>query len=210
MIQKNTTVPTSKTQTFSTAGDNQTSVEVHVLQGERPLASDNRTLARFILDGIPPSPRGMPQVEVTFDIDANGILNVKANDKASGKSQSVKIQASTSLSKDEIEKLKREAAEHAEEDMKKRELVETRNQAEQIAYTAEKAIRDAGDKIGDDVKKPITEKIESLKKVREGEDVDAIKSAIADLSAEIQKIGQAFYTKGDDTGGTAEPETKSN
>ncbi len=210
MIPKNTTVPTSKTQIFSTAGDNQTMVEVHVLQGERPMASNNKTLALFKLDGIPPSPRGMPQIEVTFDIDANGILNVKAIDKASGKSQSVKIEASTSLSKDEIEKLKREAAEHAGEDAKKRELVEAKNQAEQIVYTAEKAVRDGGDKIGDDVKKPIAEKIEAVKKAKDGEDMGALQSAVADLSAEIQKIGQKIYTKEDDhDSGKPEADAKS-
>src|SRR5579863_841311 len=139
MIQKNTTVPTAKTQVFSTAADNQTSVEVHVLQGERPMAADNKTLARFILDGIPPSPRGVPQVEVTFDIDANGILSVSAKDKASGKTQSVKIEASTNLSKDEIERLKREAAEHAAEDAKKKDLIEAKNQAESLIYVSEKA-----------------------------------------------------------------------
>ncbi len=196
MIQKNTTVPTAKTQTFSTAADNQTSVEVHVLQGERPMAADNKTLARFILDGIPPSPRGVPQVEVTFDIDANGILHAKAVDKSSGKSQSVRIEASTALSKDEIEKLKKEATEHAAEDEKKRALVDARNQAESTIYLAEKAIRDAGDKIGDDVKKPIAEKIEAVKRVKDGEDTEAIKTALTELSSEIQKIGQVLYNQG--------------
>ena len=210
MIQKNTTVPTSKTQVFSTAADNQLSVEVHVLQGERPMASDNRTLARFILDGIPPSPRGVPQVEVSFDIDANGILSVKAMDKASGKSQTVKIEASTSLSKDEIERLKKDAAEHAAEDMKKRDLVEARNQAESTVYVAEKALKDAGDKVSADVKAAVMEKIEAVKKAlqpaqditKESEHVDAIKSALADLSAEVQKIGQAMYTDKNDGGQT--------
>lgn len=195
MIQKNTTVPTAKTQVFSTAADNQTSVEVHILQGERPMASDNKTLARFILDGIPPSPRGMPQIEVTFDIDANGILNVSAKDKASGKSQSVKIEASTNLSKDEVEKLKKEAEMHASEDAKKREVIEARNQAESLIYLSEKSLRDAGDKITPDIKTGVTEKIESLKKVKEGEDLEVIKSASADLSAEIQKIGQTMYNQ---------------
>jgi molecular chaperone DnaK len=220
MVPKNTTVPTAKTQTFSTAADNQPSVEVHVLQGERPMAADNRTLARFILDGIPPSPRGVPQVEVTFDIDANGILQVKAVDKASGKSQSVKIEASTSLSKDDVERLKREAVEHAAEDAAKRELVETRNQAESTAYLAEKALKDAGDKIGDDVKKPVQEKLDALKKVKDGADVQAIKTALAELSAEVQKIGQVLYNQGkgdnqtppspDDAGQSApqEPESR--
>jgi molecular chaperone DnaK len=195
MILKNTTVPTAKTQVFSTAADNQTSVEVNVIQGERPMAADNKTLARFILDGIPPSPRGLPQIEVTFDIDANGILNVSAKDKGTGKTQSVKIEASTNLSKDEVEKLKKEAAEHAVEDAKKKELIDARNQAESTIYLAEKSIKDAGDKLPDDVKAAITEKLEDLKKTKEGEDKDAIARALEALSAELQKIGQAFYNK---------------
>jgi len=201
MIPKNTTVPTAKTQVFSTAADNQTSVEVHVLQGERPMAADNKSLAKFLLDGIPPSPRGVPQVEVTFDIDANGILNVSAKDKATGKSQSVKIQASTNLSKDEIERLKKEAAEHAAEDAKRKELIEARNQAESLAYLAEKSMKDAGDKLPADVKAGITEKLDALKKARESEDVAAIQSATEALSAEIQKIGQAAYNKNNGTEG---------
>ena len=200
MIPKNTTVPTSKTQVFSTAADNQTSVEVHVLQGERPMAADNRTLARFMLEGIPPSPRGVPQVEVVFDIDANGILSVTAKDKASGKSQSVRIEASTSLSKEEIEKLKKEAAEHASEDASRRELAETRNQAEQTLYLAEKAVKDAGDKIGEDVRSAVSAKIEALKKVKDEGGLEEVKSALAELSAEIQKIGQTMYNKKDDAG----------
>jgi molecular chaperone DnaK len=195
MIAKNTTVPTAKTQTFSTAADNQTSVEVHVLQGERPMAADNKTLARFILDGIPPSPRGVPQVEVIFDIDANGILNVSAKDKASGKMQSVKIEASSNLSKDDIEKMKREAAEHAAEDAKKRDLIDARNQAESLIYTTEKAIADAGEKLPTDIKATITEKLEAVKKAKDGDNLDEIKSTTAALSAEIQKIGQAAYNK---------------
>ncbi|HTY39917.1 MAG TPA: molecular chaperone DnaK [Candidatus Paceibacterota bacterium] len=197
MIQKNTTVPTAKTQIFSTAADNQPSVEIHVLQGERPMAADNRTLARFLLDGIPPSPRGIPQIEVSFDIDANGILSVKAVDKASGKTQSVRIEASTALSKDEIERLKKEATEHATDDAKKRDLVEARNQAESTVYLAEKALREAGDKLTADIKKPIEDKIEVLKKAKEADDLDRIKSALADLSTEIQKIGQMLYNKAD-------------
>ncbi|MBM3257202.1 MAG: molecular chaperone DnaK [Candidatus Liptonbacteria bacterium] len=193
MIPKNTTVPTAKTQVFSTASDNQTSVEVHVLQGERPMAADNKTLARFMLDGIPPAPRGVPQVEVVFDIDANGILNVSAKDKASGKSQSVKIQASTNLSREEIEKLKQEAASHAAEDAKRKELAEVKNQAESTVYLAEKALKDGGEKVPADVKKTVEEKVEALKKVKDGEDAQAIKVALEALSAEIQKIGQAFY-----------------
>ena len=149
-----------------------------------------------MLDGIPPSPRGMPQIEVTFDIDANGILNVSAKDKATGKSQSVKIQASTNLSKDEIEKLKKEAAEHAVEDAKRRDLAEVRNQAESLVYLAEKSVKDAGDKLPADIKSGIAEKAEALKKVKDGEEVAAIQSAVAALSAEVQKIGQTFYNKG--------------
>ena len=214
MIPKNTTVPTAKSQVFSTAADNQTSVEVHVLQGERPMAGDNKTLAKFILDGIPPSPRGIPQVEVTFDIDANGILNVSAKDKASGKVQSVKVEASSNLSKEEIEKLKKEAAEHAVEDEKKKALIETRNQAESTIYLTEKAIKDAGDKLPADIKAGVDEKLEALKKVKDTEDEPAIKAAIEALSTEIQKIGQAAYNntngpQGDNGGnptGDAEPD----
>ena len=195
MIPKNTTVPTAKTQVFSTAADNQTTVEVHVLQGERPMAADNKSLARFMLDGIPPSPRGVPQIEVVFDIDANGILNVSAKDKATNKSQSVKIQASTNLSKDEIERLKKEAAEHAAEDEKKKELIEARNQAESLIYLAEKSMKDAGDKLSPEVKTAVTEKLDALKKAKEGEDKAAIEAATSALSAEVQKIGEAFYNK---------------
>lgn len=195
MIQKNTTVPTAKTQIFSTAADSQTSVEVHITQGERPMAADNKTLARFILDGIPPSPRGLPQIEVTFDIDANGILNVSAKDKGTGKTQSVKIQASTNLSKDDIEKMKQEAAAHAAEDEKKKELIDARNQAESAIYVAEKSMKDAGDKLPVDVKTGIDVKLEDVKKVKEGEDAGTIKAAIEALQTELQKIGQAFYNK---------------
>ena len=207
MIPKNTTVPTSKTQVFSTAGDNQNSVEIRVVQGERPMAADNKTLARFILDGIPPAPRGLPQIEVTFDIDANGILNVSAKDKATGKSQSIKIEATTTLSKDEIEKLKKEAAEHAMEDTRKKELAEVKNQAESIIYLAEKSLKDAGDKISQDIKTTIIEKIEALKKTGESMDAEAIKTAMNNLSAELQKIGQAMYgNQGGNQGGQKGPE----
>lgn len=209
MIQKNTTVPTSKSQTFSTAADNQTSVEIHVTQGERPMSADNKTLARFILDGIPPSPRGVPQIEVSFDIDANGILNVKAVDKASGKSQSVKIEASTNLSKDEIEKLKQDAAKFAAEDAKKKEMSEAKNHAESLVYMSEKALKDAGDKVPADVKDSINAKIEELKKVKDGTDAEAIKSAAEALSSEIQKIGQSVYNK-TNGGGNNEGESGSN
>ncbi len=204
LIEKNTTVPTSKSQVFSTAADNQPSVEIHVLQGEREMASDNKTLAKFMLDGIPPAPRGVPQVEVSFDIDANGIVNVSAKDKASGKIQSVHIEASTSLSKDEIEKLKQEAATYAVEDKKKREMVETKNQAENLIYVSEKSLKDAGDKVPAEVKSSITEKLDKIKLVKDGTDVEAIKTAIAELSTEIQKIGSSMYGK-DPAGATEKP-----
>ena len=193
LIERNTTIPTSKSQVFSTAADNQTSVEIHVLQGERPMATDNKSLGRFILSGIPPAPRGVPQVEVTFDIDANGILNVKAKDKASGKEQSITITASSGLSKDEVERMKQDAAKHADEDKKKRELIDVRNGADSLVFTAEKAVKDGGDKVPADVKKEVEEKIEAVKKVKDGEDKDAIKKATDDLGQTIQKIGQAMY-----------------
>lgn len=195
LIEKNTTIPTAKTQVFSTAADNQTSVEIHVLQGEREMASDNKTLARFVLDGIPPSPRGMPQIEVAFDVDANGILNVSAKDKASGKSQSVRIEATTSLSKEEVERLKADAARHAEEDKKKKEIAEAKNQAEQLIYAAEKALKDAGEKVPADIRKSVEEKIAALKSAKDGADASAIKAATEALSAELQKIGAAMYNQ---------------
>ncbi|MCX6788771.1 MAG: molecular chaperone DnaK [Candidatus Jorgensenbacteria bacterium] len=205
MIQKNTTMPTAKTQVFSTAADNQTSVEIHIGQGERPMMADNKTLARFILDGIPPSPRGMPQVEVTFDIDANGILSVSAKDKASGKSQSVKIEASTSLNKEEIERLKQEAAAHAAEDEKRRIIIEIKNQAESMIYVSEKGVRDAGEKVPAELKESIEKKIATLKEVKEKDDADAIKNATQDLSAELQKIGEIMYKDNKETPAAGEP-----
>ncbi len=202
LIEKNTTIPTAKTQVFSTAADNQPSVEIHVLQGEREMAADNKTLAKFMLDGIPPAPRGVPQVEVTFDIDANGILNVSAKDKASGKVQSVKIEASTSLSKDEVERLKNEAAAHREEDQKKRELIEVKNSAESAVYAGEKALREAGDKVPEDIKSAVTAKIDAVKAVKDGTDAEAIKKALEELSQEAQKIGAHMYK---DQGAGAQP-----
>mgnify|MGYP001559795995 FL=1 len=193
VIEKNTTVPTAKSQIFSTASDGQTSVEIHVLQGERQMAGDNKTLARFMLDGIPPSPRGVPQVEVTFDIDANGVLSVKAKDKATGKEQSVRIEASTSLSKDEIEKMKKDAELHAEEDRNLREMADIKNTADAIVYTAEKSLRDAGDKVPADLKSDIESKIAALKQVKDGSDKNAIRSASEALSATLQKIGEIMY-----------------
>ncbi|MEK7075137.1 MAG: molecular chaperone DnaK, partial [Patescibacteria group bacterium] len=193
LIEKNTTIPTAKTQVFSTASDGQTSVEIHVLQGERQMASDNKTLATFMLDGIPPSPRGVPQVEVTFDIDANGVLSVKAKDKATGKEQSVRIEASTSLSKEEIEKMKKDAELHAEEDKNLREMADMKNTADAIVYTSEKSLRDAGDKVPADLKSDIESKITALKQVKDGTDKNAIRSASEALSVTLQKIGEIMY-----------------
>ena len=195
LIEKNTTIPASKSQIFSTAMDNQPSVEIHVLQGEREMAADNKTLGRFILDNIPPAPRGVPQIEVSFDIDANGILNVKAVDKASGKEQSIKIEGSTGLSEEEIEKMKKDAEAHAEEDKKKKEEVEVRNTADTLVFTTEKAIKDAGDKLTDDEKKPVEEKLEALKEVLKDEKADSekIKKATEELSTAAQTIGEKLY-----------------
>lgn len=193
IIEKNTTIPVSKNQIFSTAADNQTSVEIHVLQGEREMAGDNKTLGRFILDGIPPSPRGMPQVEVSFDIDANGILSVSARDIATNKKQSIRIEASSGLSKEDIEKMKKEAELHAEEDKKKKELVEIKNAADSLIYTAEKSLKDAEGKIPEDKKKEIEEKIERLKKSKDGTDAEIIKKDSEDLSRDLQSIGEILY-----------------
>ncbi|MDP4009248.1 MAG: molecular chaperone DnaK [bacterium] len=193
LIAKNTTIPASKSQVFSTAADNQTSVDVHVVQGERSMVQDNKSLGRFILDGIPPSPRGIPQVEVTFDIDANGILSVTAKDRASGKSQSIRIEGSTGMSEEEVERLKREAETHAEEDKKKQELVETRNVADSLLYTAEKSLRDAGEKIAEDIRKEVREKIEALKSVKDKGTIEELKKAVEDLSQATQKVGSALH-----------------
>lgn len=193
LIPKNTTIPTSKTQIFSTAADNQTSVEIHVLQGERPMAADNKTLGRFILDGIPPAPRGVPQIEVTFDIDANGILNVSAKDKATGRSQSIRIEGSTGLSKEEVARLRKEAELHAQEDQKKRELIDAKNTADSLIYTCEKALRDAGDRVSPDIKKEIEDKIAGLRQVKDGDNIEDIKAKTADLSQAIQKVGAELY-----------------
>lgn len=192
MIDKNTTVPVAKTQNFSTAADNQPQVEIHVLQGERPMASGNKTLGKFTLDGIPPAPRGVPQVEVSFDIDANGILNVSAKDKTTGKEQKITIQGSSGLTKEEKERMIRDAEAHAAEDSKKKEAIEAKNMAETLIYTAEKAIKDAGDKLSTDIKSEVEVKIEALKKTKDSDDAKSIKQASEELSTAMQKIGQAY------------------
>ncbi|MEQ1500021.1 MAG: molecular chaperone DnaK [Parcubacteria group bacterium] len=190
LVERNTTIPASRSQVFSTAADNQTSVEIHIVQGERAMASDNKSLGRFILDGIPPAPRGMPQVEVMFDVDANGILSVKAKDKASGKEQSIRIEARSSLSKEEIEKMQKDAEAHAQDDLKKKDLVEAKNIAEQLVYTAEKSLKDAGDKVPAELRASIENKITDTKNATKGEDMDQIKKTTSELSNELQKIGE--------------------
>jgi molecular chaperone DnaK len=191
LIEKNTTIPSSKSQVFSTAADNQPQVEINISQGERALSVDNKSLGRFILDGIPPAPRGVPQIEVTFDVDANGILNVKAVDKASGKEQSIKIEASSGLTDEDIEKMTKDAEMNEESDKKKTDMIEGRNIAEQTIYAAEKAITEGGESVTDEIKNPINEKIEELKKVKDGDDLEVIKTATAALSTEMQKIYEA-------------------
>ncbi len=193
VIERNTTIPTAKSQIFSTAADGQTSVEVHVLQGERDMATDNRSLGRFTLSGIPTAPRGVPQVEVTFDIDANGILSVKAKDKATNKEQQITITASTNLSKDDVEKMRKDAELHADEDKKRRDAVEVKNMAEAMVYTTEKMLKEHGEKAKPEDKKDVEEKLEVLKKVKEGEDIDAIKQAADALATAAQKVGAALY-----------------
>ena len=193
LIERNTTIPTRKSQVFSTASDNQSQVEIHVLQGERPMAADNKTLGNFVLDGIPPAARGVPQVEVTFDIDANGIIKVTAQDKATGRSQDITITASSGLSDEEVEKMRKDAEEHAEEDAKHKELVEARNHADNTAYGAEKAIKDLGDKVPDEVKTEVEEAVAEVRKALDTEDVEAIKKATEALTEVVQKIGASLY-----------------
>jgi len=193
LIERNTTIPTSKSQIFSTAADNQTQVDIHVLQGEREMAADNKTLGRFILDGIPPAPRGIPQIEVSFDIDANGIVNVKAVDKATGKEQKITITASSGLSEEEIEKMKKDAEAHADEDKKKRELIEAKNVAESLIYTAEKTLKDAGEKVDSNKKTEVEEKIKALKDVLAEENVEVIKNSTEALSTSLQELGASMY-----------------
>lgn len=190
LIEKNTTIPTSRSQIFSTAADNQTQVEINVVQGERAMAADNKSLGRFVLDGIPPAPRGVPQVEVTFDIDANGILSVKAKEKSTGKEQSIKIEARSSLTKEEIEKMKKDAEINNAADQKKKEEVEIRNVAEQLIYTAEKAVKDNKDKVPAEIISAVEKKIEEAKAAKNGTDIAAIKASTEALSTEMQKIGE--------------------
>src|SRR3989344_5782658 len=195
LITRNTTVPTAKSEVFSTAGDNQTQVEIHILQGERPLARDNKSLGRFILDGIPPAPRGVPQIEVTFDLDANGILTVTAKDKATGKSQAIKITGSTGLSKEEVEKMREEADKHAESDKVEKEKIEAKNKADNMIYVAEKSLKDAGDKAAKEVKEEVEKKIKALKETLEKGTKEELEEKTKDLSDSLTKIGQAMYGK---------------
>jgi molecular chaperone DnaK len=192
-IERNTTIPTRRSQVFSTASDSQTQVEIHVLQGERPMAADSKSLGKFILDGIPPAPRGIPQIEVTFDIDANGILKVTAKDKATGRSQHITITASSGLSESEVEKMRRDAEAHADEDRKRKDLIEARNNADNTAYAADKALKEYGDKIPADVRSEVESKTEAVRKAAQGEDVQAIRSATDALGQAIQKIGTSVY-----------------
>ncbi len=192
-IERNTTIPTRRSQTFSTASDSQTQVEIHILQGERPMAADNKTLGKFILDGIPPAPRGVPQIEVTFDIDANGILKVTAKDKATGRTQHITITASSGLSDAEVEKMRQDAETHADEDRKRKEMIEVRNNADNTAYAADKALKEFGDKVPADVKSEVETKTADLRSKAQGEDIDAIKAATEALGQAIQKIGASVY-----------------
>ncbi|MCB0103176.1 MAG: molecular chaperone DnaK [Anaerolineales bacterium] len=199
-IERNTTIPTRRSQVFSTAADSQTQVEIHVLQGERPMAADNKSLGKFILDGIPPAPRGVPQVEVTFDVDANGILKVSAQDKATGKSQHITITASSGLSDSEVEKMRKDAESHAEEDRKRKDLIEARNNADNTVYAGEKALRDLGDKVPAEIKAEVEAKSAEVKEAAQGEDVEKIKAAVESLGQTIQKIGASVYEQGQAAG----------
>ncbi len=209
LIEKNTHIPTHKSQVFSTAADNQTSTEIHIVQGERSMANDNKSLGRFILDGIPPAPRGVPQVEVSFDVDSNGVLNVTAKDKTTGKEQSIRIEASSGLSEEDIEKMKQDAEAHAGEDEKKKKLVEVRNIADQAVYTAEKSLNDYKDKITDEIKSGIEAKVTALREVKDKDDVTEIEAKTQELSAELSKIGEVMQqaaNEAEQAGGAPESE----
>jgi len=205
LIPRNTTIPTAKSQTFSTAADSQPSVEIHVMQGERPMAADNRTLGRFMLDGILPAPRGVPQIEVTFDIDANGILNVRAQDKGTGREQKITITASSGLSKEEVEKMQGEAETYAAEDSQRREEADTRNAADTLAYTAEKTLRDQKEKIPADLNKEVESKVQAVRSALQGTDLNAIRQAMQELSDSMQKLGTTIYQQQPPPGGEVPP-----
>jgi molecular chaperone DnaK len=210
MIERNTTIPTRKSQVYSTATDNQPQVEIHVLQGERPMAANNKSLGRFILDGIPPAPRGVPQVDVTYDIDANGILKVTAQDKATGRSQNITITASSGLSENEVERMRKEAEANAEEDIRRKEFIEARNSADNATYAAEKALRELGEKVPADLKSNVEDQVAKVREVMDSEDVESIKRETEALNQVIQQIGTAAYQEaGPEVGtpGEAEPET---
>jgi molecular chaperone DnaK len=212
LIERNTTIPTRKSETFSTAEDNQTAVDIHVLQGERELARDNKSLGRFRLEGIPPAPRGVPQIEVTFDIDANGILNVTARDKATGREQKITITATSGLSKEEVERMVREAELHAQEDRQRREEIETRNRADSLAYQAERTLRDLGDKVSADLRSEVENKVKNVRDALAGSDLTRIRSTADDLERTLQRIGQEVYSQpgtpaGDGATGAASGET---
>lgn len=201
LIERNTTIPAKKSQVFSTAADGQTSVEIHVVQGERQMASDNKTLGRFTLSGIAPAPRGIPQIEVTFDIDANGIVKVSAMDKGTGKEANITITASTNLSEEEVDKAVKEAEKFAEEDKKRKESIETKNNADQLAYQTEKQLEELGDKVSADDKAKITAKLDALKAVKDGEDLEVIKKATEELTQEFYAISSKMYADAQGTAG---------